>query len=742
MNKHSFDHYAHNRTALEPEVVSTVNELRKAGAKKKNILRLKKQEDSGSTSAKRLKQWMVEFSEEPRNVGRIFVNSIRDKTKHMRQLFDRFPEVLMIDATHRTNSSKYKVSSIMTHDIFGKGQFVQHAVVQNERRTTFLTVLEEFKRNNPVWRRIHCTLIDKDFFRDFSSQGGFSRRTVVTLSISCISVRRYHVPTMGFRPGINSSCKKLSTCWFMRERSGSFKKYRGYLNYIMNIGRSAERVVSQLRSDDRQLGTGATELGVGNGQLEPIRSEMGAGRDELGEQDNCEVPKHPFDVYFAKNWDSCRPMWCAFERENAVTMGNNTNNRIEALWKQLKDLVNSFMGVDECVVSIMCYQDQEEKKFMDCLYKLSVVHNPKYDREMQFVSNLVSEHACELIYDQYIYATTRAKYKYCEPVPNMVLLQHDIDGEDALDEPRCEYSVTKRDWSCSCLFMSSRLLPCRHVFFLRKSLGCENIIPTQLLNPRWLMRSLRTTIDLPDIPGESFAVSRVIEESSPIWDSNRMKEYAKALNVLRSVAALFKHGDYGAISQATKQPEPVPDYNPTDICGGERSMQDETEELDSSASVDVNEERHEDEGLADANGNACADGHVMANQSDIQLAMSGLSNEIVLFPVNCNGNHWCSVMLDLNKRKVFICDSSASSYLVSLRVVAQKLITLLPIDVRPSTRLHVFEPGLGVQVDNYNCGVYVLLAFEIFCGASPFGYVNKQTLQCLRCRYLRLCAQA
>ncbi|GMF55347.1 unnamed protein product [Phytophthora fragariaefolia] len=146
---------------------------------------------------------------------------------------------------------------------------------------------------------------------------------------------------------------------------------------------------------------------------------------------------------------------------------------------------------------------------------------------MQFVSNLVSEHACELIYDQYIYATTRAKYKYCETVPNMFLLQHEIDEEDALDEPRCEYSVTKRDWSCSCLFMSSRLLPCRH------------------------------------------------------------------------------HGDYGAILQATKQPEPVPDYNPTDICEGERLMQDETEELDSSASVDVNEERHEDEGLAGANGNAC-----------------------------------------------------------------------------------------------------------------------------------------
>ncbi|ETI37126.1 hypothetical protein PPTG_16250 [Phytophthora nicotianae INRA-310] len=97
---------------------------------------------------------------------------------------------------------------------------------------------------------------------------------------------------------------------------------------------------------------------------------------------------------------------------------------------------------------------------------------------MQFVSNLVSEHACELIYEQYVYAPTKGKYNYYEPVPNVYLVQHDCDDEDALDEPKSEYSITMRDWSCSCLVMSSRLLPCRHVFFLRKALGCDNIIPT------------------------------------------------------------------------------------------------------------------------------------------------------------------------------------------------------------------------------------------------------------------------
>ncbi|KAE8891900.1 hypothetical protein PF003_g24016 [Phytophthora fragariae] len=114
------------------------------------VRKLKKQSDTAPTSAKRLRQWMIEFSAEPGNIGRIFVDKVQKKTvatcitlqtEHMRELFDRFPEVLMIDATHGTNVSKYKVFSIMAHDVFGKGQFVQHAVLQNERRPMLMTAL-------------------------------------------------------------------------------------------------------------------------------------------------------------------------------------------------------------------------------------------------------------------------------------------------------------------------------------------------------------------------------------------------------------------------------------------------------------------------------------------------------------------------------------------------------------------------------------------------------------------------
>ncbi|ETN20845.1 hypothetical protein PPTG_01224 [Phytophthora nicotianae INRA-310] len=100
VNKLTYNQYPHVRTALESDVVGTVNELRKAGAKKKRILkyihdntdlnpstqdvsnlirRLKAKENTASTSATRLKKWMKEFAKESGNVGRIFVDSVGEK---------------------------------------------------------------------------------------------------------------------------------------------------------------------------------------------------------------------------------------------------------------------------------------------------------------------------------------------------------------------------------------------------------------------------------------------------------------------------------------------------------------------------------------------------------------------------------------------------------------------------------------------------------------------------------------
>ncbi|KAF1777931.1 Zinc finger, SWIM-type [Phytophthora cactorum] len=243
----------------------------------------------------------------------------------------------------------------------------------------------------------------------------------------------------------------------------------------------------------------------------------------------------------------------AFERQNAVTLGNNTNNRIEASWKQLKDLVNSFMGVDECIAAIMGYQDQEEKKFIDALHKLTVVHNPKYYCEIQFLSRLVSEHDCELVCEQFDFALTYRKYKYCEAVPDVILIQNNVFDEETVDEPCTEHPVNKRDWTCSCLFKSSTRLPCRHVFYLRKQWSSRT-----LFLPNCCIQETHAICDSNRKYREASAVANGIREQ---LSDLGIKEYKAALRALRDVATLFRHGEFDAVSSVTRQLEETSDHD-------------------------------------------------------------------------------------------------------------------------------------------------------------------------------------
>ncbi|KAK1934612.1 Zinc finger SWIM domain-containing protein 3 [Phytophthora citrophthora] len=577
LTRQNYSHYPHNRTDFEPAVTKTVTELfiqdnstcTPTTQDIHNLVRkLKQRTHTASTSGKRLKQWISEFSQEPGNVGGVFVDSVQNKTgatcitlqtKHMRELFHRFPEVVMIDATHGTNSSKYKVFSIMAHDAFGKGQFIHHAAVQNERNPTLATALEEFKKTNPVWTKIKRILIDKNFGEIGVLKTAFPDATLLLCQFHVLKYLREQIASKDY--AFNSWQKQqldgLFNLLVYAKTEQKYLQLREYKRHTMDVG-SDKEVDNIMPSRENELGTGRSQFVTGRGQL---GTEMGAGNVELSAvgdlKSACTHLKHI----------SLRIGMVAEECGNICTLGNNTNNRLESSWKQLKELVSSFMQVDD---------SEEEKKVLDAVYKLSVVHDPKYDHEMDFLSKLVSEHACNLVYEQYDYATTAGKYKYHEAAPGVYLIQCNSVDDDAYDEPLSEYSVTKANWSCSCLFMASRLLPCRHVFFIRKDLNFENVIPTQHVNPRWLLSSLRVETDLSELSGESFCVSRVLRESNVCWDSNRkfreanflstsisehlsglgMAEYKRAMKALRCVTTLFEHGDNSAICAFSRQQPP------------------------------------------------------------------------------------------------------------------------------------------------------------------------------------------
>ncbi|ETN10429.1 hypothetical protein PPTG_22740 [Phytophthora nicotianae INRA-310] len=111
-----------------------------------------------------------------------------------------------------------------------------------------------------------------------------------------------------------------------------------------------------------------------------------------------------------------------------------------------------------------------------------------------------------------------------------------------------------------------------------------------------------------------------------------------------------------------------------------------------------------------------------------------------LIPVNCNQNHWCSIMVGIGeKKKLYYYDPMGSSYKNGVRLAAQVVKQLITDQLLDGCRAQSYGSHLGIQTDSYTCGIYVLLAFELFAGAPSPGILGKKTLQYLRYRYLHMC---
>ncbi|KAG6944827.1 hypothetical protein JG687_00017632 [Phytophthora cactorum] len=51
--------------------------------------------------------------------------------------------------------------------------------------------------------------------------------------------------------------------------------------------------------------------------------------------------------------------------------------------------------------------------------------------------------------------------------------------------------LNPKEWTCSCIFRVTRLLPYRHVIYLRKATNCARVLDERVLYPRWLLKIYR-----------------------------------------------------------------------------------------------------------------------------------------------------------------------------------------------------------------------------------------------------------
>jgi hypothetical protein len=240
--------------------------------------------------------------------------------------------------------------------------------------------------------------------------------------------------------------------------------------------------------------------------------------------------------YFDANWNNCKDKWCACQRCDVPHLGNNTNNRLESSWHKLRGLVNRFTEMDECLVSIIFWQKSKELAWDRQVKSISVARVANADTELNRLAGVVSMYTFDLIRAQYDFAVKASTaYKMYSAYPPIVFISYIRPGDSSDDDEKeeedddegvvyddipDEYSVDTRQWTCSCPFMMTRLLPCRHVLYLRRLKHPSAIIPISKINKRWLIAEVKKysvsseSICLDEEDVETFATASVIASKS------------------------------------------------------------------------------------------------------------------------------------------------------------------------------------------------------------------------------------
>ena len=224
----------------------------------------------------------------------------------MSELFNKFPEILLVDGTYNVNRLGMPLYCFMIEDGFGNGRNVFYAATAEEDSTHLQRIIQSFKASNPSWPNVCVIVIDKDFTELQALQLEFPQASV----LYC----QFHV--------IKCFFKQLTDLDVPKENRDEAREVIRQLVYSSN------------EDDYAKL------------------------KQELFDTTN-----DAFKHYFIKSWDTCKEKWVTFLRDEHVHFANTTNNRLECHNHKLKDVTSRSMSIFEMFQKVLLFSRSNASEY-------------------------------------------------------------------------------------------------------------------------------------------------------------------------------------------------------------------------------------------------------------------------------------------------------------------------------------------------------------------------------------------
>ena len=174
------------------------------------------------------------------------------------------------------------------------------------------------------------------------------------------------------------------------------------------------------------------------------------------------APQRVMD-YFNENWHKISSQWVSGMKNTCCNFMNQTNNRVESINQKLKAVISSYSGVTQFFRDLMkcinMLKMERDHRALEITMKRSVCHHPS-DSAISDYMSLLTPYSLKYVIEQLDIAP---KVKVLEEIDDVTCIVQSKGKE-------LHVSTT----NCPCGFVSSMLLPCRHIFAVRSIKDLQN----------------------------------------------------------------------------------------------------------------------------------------------------------------------------------------------------------------------------------------------------------------------------
>ncbi|XP_063215902.1 uncharacterized protein LOC134527287 [Bacillus rossius redtenbacheri] len=386
------------------------------------------------------------------------------QTSFMKNLASKYSDVLMIDGTYKVNAEGYPLYCVLCEDGKGHGKPISYVFVRNETEVVLSKAFVKVLDLNPNMLNCKVMIMDKD------------------------------------RVEMNIVSKMLPQCKIIL---CSFHVLKAFKEKVASLDCTREKK-AQVAACLKQLLYSSTEDSY-NTNFQVLLN----------------VAPSEFMQYYIINWDKCKELWVFAFRRKELTLGNNTNNRLESHNQKLKQYLKSSMHLPEAVKALCDFIRVLEVNFSQEAFKEMKTHINK-----NFSDNIhlqISSHC-----------TVEATKLICRQLEKSK--QEMIYANGNVSFNGFSYCIGNNFTVCSCTFFSQYSLPCAHLLFARRACGMC-VFSEDTVSSRWKKDTFVGS--LPSSQSEMSVSTYVVEKTLLRKPLSEREKYNLALSHLKPIASFI-----------------------------------------------------------------------------------------------------------------------------------------------------------------------------------------------------------